>query len=93
MVKSSFIEELKQGDRIDDLFLVKAARLGETRAGKPYLVLTVMDRSGELDGPVWDNAEQLRQVCRPGELILLGGQVQSYREKLQLKIDAIQPVP
>lgn len=92
MAKSLFVEQLKQGDRVDDVFLVKTARLGETRAGKPYLVMTVMDRSGELDGPVWDNAEQLQQVCRPGELIRLSGQVQSYREKLQLKIDTIHPV-
>lgn len=93
MAKSSFIEQLKQGDRVEDIFLVKSARLGETRAGKPYLVMTVMDKSGELDGPVWDNAEQLQHICRPGELIHLTGQVQSYREKLQLKIDHIRPVP
>jgi len=93
MSKRMFIEELQEGARIDDRFLVKSARLSETRAGKPYLVLTVMDKSGELGGPVWDNAEQLQGLCMPGNCIHLRGQVQSYRDKLQLKVDEIQPVP
>lgn len=92
MTKSCFIDNLTEGDRVEDVFLVKAARLGETRAGKPYLVLTVMDKSGELGGPVWDNAEQYQEMCRPGSFIRLTGQVQSYREKLQLKVDGVSPV-
>lgn len=92
MRKNRFIEELKEGDRVDDLFLVKSARVAETRAGKPYLVLTVMDKSGELGGPVWDNAEEYHEICQPGGFVNLQGMVQSYRDKLQLKVDAIRPV-
>lgn len=87
MAKLTFIEQLQEGARVDDTFLVKSARLAETRAGKPYLVLTVMDKSGELGGPVWDNATQYQEICKPGEFIHVKGLVQSYREKLQLKVD------
>jgi 3'-5' exoribonuclease len=89
MQKRCFVEQLKDGDRVDDPFLVKSARLAETRAGKPYLILTVMDKTGEISGPVWDNAQQLNEKCQPGSFIHLSGQVQSYREKLQLKVDAV----
>ncbi|WP_073612730.1 3'-5' exoribonuclease YhaM family protein [Desulfopila aestuarii] len=92
MAKTIFIETLQEGDRIDELFLVKSARLAETRAGKPYLILTVMDKSGELTGPVWDNAERFQELCQPGECIRVKGMVQSYREKLQLKVDEVTPV-
>jgi 3'-5' exoribonuclease len=92
MAKKTFIEQLEEGQRIDDQFLVKSARLSETRAGKPYLVLTVMDKSGELGGPVWDNAERFQEICKPGEFIHVIGSVQSYREKLQLKVDDIAAV-
>lgn len=92
MAKRTFIEDLQEGARIDDRFLVKSARLSETRAGKPYLILTVMDKSGELSGPVWDNAEQLQEICKPGEFVQLRGSVQSYREKLQLKVDDLSAV-
>jgi 3'-5' exoribonuclease len=89
MQKRCFVEQLKDGDRIDDPFLVKSARIAETRAGKPYLILTVMDKTGEISGPIWDNAEQLSEKCQPGNFIRLFGQVQSYREKLQLKVDGV----
>ncbi|MBW2658684.1 MAG: HD domain-containing protein [Deltaproteobacteria bacterium] len=92
MGKNIFIDQLKEGGRVDELFLVKSARLSETKAGKPYLILTVMDRSGELGGPVWENALQLQKICRPGEIVRVGGMVQSYRDSLQLKIDSVQPV-
>lgn len=92
MRKIQFVDQLKEGDRLDDFFLVKTARLAETRAGKPYLVLEVADRSGEIGGPIWDQAEAFQGVCQVGEFVHLSGQVQSYRDKLQLKIDAVRAV-
>lgn len=92
MRKTQFIEQLKEGDRLDDFFLVKASRLAETRAGKPYLTLEVADRSGEIGGPIWDNAEAVQGLCQTGNFVHLSGQVQSYRDKLQLKIDALRAV-
>jgi len=93
MVKSIFIDQLKQGDRVDELFLVKSARLSETKAGKPYLILAVMDRSGELSGPIWNNALEIQKLCNPGEIVRVAGLVQSYRDSLQLKIDSVLSVP
>ena len=92
MAKTIFIDQIKQGDRVDELFLVKSARLSETKAGKPYLILTVMDRSGELSGPIWENALELQKICSVGEIIRVVGLVQSYRENLQLKIGSVQNV-
>ncbi|RPH38884.1 MAG: HD domain-containing protein [Desulfobulbaceae bacterium] len=92
MGKSRFIEHLKEGDRLDDLFLVKSVRISETKAGKSYLILTVVDRSGELSGPVWDNVDAFQKICLPGEFIQLTGMVQSFREKLQLKVEGIREV-
>jgi len=92
MRKTQFIDQLKEGDRLDDFFLVKTARLSETRAGKPYLILEVADRSGDIGGPVWEQAEDAQRVCQVGQFVHLSGQVQSYRDKLQLKIDAVRAV-
>ena len=52
MGKVTFIEDLAVGETFNDLLMVKSARMGETRAGKPYLVLNLGDRSGEISGPV-----------------------------------------
>jgi 3'-5' exoribonuclease len=92
MGKTRFIEQLKEGDRLDDLFLVKSVRISETKAGKNYLILTVMDRSGELSGPVWDNVEVYQRLCVPGAFIQLKGAVQSFRDKLQLKVETVHEI-
>ena len=92
MKKHIFVDQLKQGERLDELFLVKSARLSETKAGKPYLILVVMDRSGEVSGPIWDKALEVQKLCTPGEIIRVAGLVQSYRDSLQLKIDSVLPV-
>lgn len=92
MEKKIFVVDLQEGDRFDEVFLVKMAKMGETRAGKPYMTLTVMDKSGEISGPVWDNADQLHALCVPGQVTQISGVVQSYRDNLQLKINGIQQV-
>lgn len=93
MEKKLFVEELKEGDRLQDLFLIKTVKLGETRAGKPYLVLTVMDKTGEVSGPVWDNVPALQETCVAGEVVLVTGVVQSYRDTLQLRVDEVRRLP
>lgn len=90
--KSIEIARLQVGDRIDGHVLVKAVKQGETKAGKPYLVVTVQDRSGEISGPIWDRVESLLPLCQQGAVIRLLATVQSYRENLQLRIENIQPV-
>jgi 3'-5' exoribonuclease len=92
MEKNVFVEELKEADRFDDLFLIKNVKQGETRAGKPYLVLTVMDKTGEVSGPIWDNVLPLQKICLAGEVVQLTGAVQSYRDALQLRIDGVKQV-
>lgn len=87
IVKSVFVDQFSEGDRFDDLFLVKSSRLSETRAGKPYMLLTVMDKTGEIGGPVWDQAEERYPFCQAGLFIRMKGVVQSYQNKIQLKVD------
>ncbi|MEK6201232.1 MAG: HD domain-containing protein, partial [Desulfobulbaceae bacterium] len=58
----------------------------------PYLVLEVVDRSGEIGGPIWDLDDEVQRVCQVGQFVHLNGQVSSYQNKLQLKIDAVRGV-
>lgn len=92
MEKKRFVEELVDGEQLDDLFLVKTSRLAETRAGKPFLMLTIGDRSGELTGPAWDNAEALETVCTVGSVVRIRGHIQTYNNKLQIQVKDAEAV-
>lgn len=87
-----YIDELSEGESFVEVFVIKAMRQGETRAGKPYLLLTLMDRSGEISCPVWNNAPQIAKFCAVGAFVRCTGVVSSFRGQLQLQPDSLEPV-
>ncbi len=90
--KTTFVNGIKEGQAVDEIFLVKDMGRAETRSGKPYLMLTLMDRTGEIGARLWENADKFVGVCEPGNLVQVSGQAQAYRGILQLKIDNVLPV-
>lgn len=92
MQKNRFVSDLEEGEHFDDLLMIKSIRQGETRTGKPYLSVVFCDKSGEIGGPIWDNVEQYGKTCVPGAVVNVRGQVQTYRDKLQLKVEAIAAI-
>ena len=88
--KGLFIKEIRDGGNIEGLFLIKDVRRAETRTGNPYLMLNVMDRTGEMAGRVWNDADRWITECRPGGVVLLKGQAQAYKGVLQLKINMLK---
>jgi len=86
-----FISDLKEGDKVGSVFLVRERRLMDFR-NKPgrYLHLVVADRSGEMEGRVWENAENLLQVCHQGRVVYVTGEVFSFRDSLQLRVTALR---
>lgn len=90
--KELFIKEICDGQIIRALFLVKEASRGETKNGKPYLMLTLADKTGEIAGRVWENADQLLDYCTVGGFINITAQAQEFRGSLQLRITDVTPV-
>ena len=90
--KQTFIRDLAPGIQVADLFLISGMNLAETKAGKPYLALTIMDSSGEIQARVWENAERFAPLVQPGKIVHLRGVAQSFRDVLQLKVDHITAV-
>jgi 3'-5' exoribonuclease len=91
--KTLYISDLKEGQQISDLFLVSKKSLAETKSGNPYLALTLMDKSGEIEARAWDNAARLDGLAEVGRVVAVEGQAKSFREQLQLTITSLQPVP
>ena len=49
-----YINTLHEGETIRNVYLCKGKRSAETRNGKPYDNLILQDKTGTLDGKVWD---------------------------------------
>jgi len=90
--KKYFITELQEGQQVRDIFLVARKTLAETKAGKPYLALTLMDRTGEIEARVWDNAADFDGHATVGNYVLVQGTAKSFRDQLQLGIVFLEQV-
>ncbi len=90
--KTIFIDRLHEGQQVDDLFLVSRKTLAETKAGKPYLALALMDRTGEIEARLWDNAEQYDAMAEAGNFVRVRATARSYRDQLQLVVNSLQAV-
>ena len=49
-----FINELHEGDRVNGIYLCKQKQAATTKNGKPYENLILQDKTGMLDGKIWD---------------------------------------
>ncbi len=91
-MKTLFISDIQDGALVDDQFMVKQCSQAETKAGKTYLNVTLMDQSGDIGCKIWDQAERFLPECREGAVVRVQAKCQSYRSNLQLNISAVQPL-
>lgn len=87
-----FISEIRSGDYVQASFLVTKKSLRLTKGGAPYLALTLRDRSGEIEGRVWDEAEHYDGLFEPGSYLNVSAQASEYGKRVQLKIDRLKPL-
>ena len=49
-----YIESLREGERINEIYLCKTKQSALTKAGKPYENVILQDKTGILDAKIWD---------------------------------------
>jgi 3'-5' exoribonuclease len=84
--KKVFIKDIKAGDKITGIFLVTEKNLAFSQKGNPYLNLRIRDKTGEMDGRVWDNAIEINGNFKKSDMIRIEARAVSYRDSIQLSI-------
>jgi 3'-5' exoribonuclease len=85
-----FINTIQDGQQVEGVFLLKEMSRAETRAGKPFLTLRLMDKTGELTGRIWDDADRWEPECAVGQALAVTGRAQCYKGNLQLIISEVR---
>lgn len=49
-----YLDSLKEGENINEVYLVKSKKSDVTKTGKPYDKLVLADKTGSVDAMVWD---------------------------------------
>jgi 3'-5' exoribonuclease len=90
--KAVFAKDIKTGDKISEVFLAAEKNLAYSQKGAPYLNLRLRDRTGELDGKVWENALAWDKVFKKGDLIRIQARALSFKNAIQLSIIELRKV-
>lgn len=85
-----YINTLHEGETIRSIYLCKGKRSAETRNGKPYDNLILQDKTGTLDGKVWDPNSAGIADYDEMDFIEVYGEVTSYNNALQLNIKQLR---
>jgi len=89
-MKKKYINQLKTGEIVDDLFLLAQKALAQKRDGNHYLKVSLSDRTGELKGVAWDNIEHLKDAVSVGDFVWIKGTVNEYNGIQQIVIKTMQ---
>jgi 3'-5' exoribonuclease len=88
-VKKIFVSQIQERDWVEAPFLVRDKTVGMAKNGKPYLSLKLMDRSGEIEGRVWDRVDELAALFDRNDFILVAGRASVYLGKMQLVVQEL----
>ena len=85
-----FIKELKEGDRVFDIYLCKHKQEAVTKNGKPYESVILQDKTGTLDAKIWDVGSIGIDEFDALDYVQVNGDVTSFQGALQLNIKRVR---
>ncbi len=84
------IQELKQGETINGIYILRSKELRETSNKKFFLDLNFIDSTGKINGKYWDAGEDVFNSLVLNQLYYVNARVDSWKENLQLIINRIR---
>ena len=85
-----YIKELKEGDRIFDIYLCKHKQAAVTKNGKPYENVILQDKTGTIDAKVWEPNNPGISEYDALDYIEVYGDVSSFQGALQISVKRIR---
>src|SRR5438105_9821437 len=85
-----FIQQLADGDAIDDIYLVTDKQLRANRNGNLYLQIELRDRSGCISARLWNAGEHLFRSFEVADFLSAKGKVQLFQGALQVILSHVE---
>ncbi|HAA24812.1 MAG TPA: 3'-5' exonuclease [Ruminiclostridium sp.] len=84
------ISDLKQGETINGIYILRKKELKETSSKKPYIDILFSDNSGEVQAKLWDAGEEVYNGLQLNVLYYVNAKVDCFKDLLQLNINKIR---
>jgi 3'-5' exoribonuclease len=93
-MKDIYIADLAkfdEGKLFDGYFLVLSKQQRSTKANKPYLNLILGDKTGQLEGRIWEPGDpRIAKDFDRGDIVKARGSASRFDDRLQMKIDQLR---
>lgn len=84
-----FVNEIEPGEVINDIYMVKEPILRSTTKGDLYIAMFLCDRTGQLNGRMWQATEAVyNSLPKPG-FVHIDGRSELYQNNLQIVVNNI----
>ncbi|HSN76726.1 MAG TPA: OB-fold nucleic acid binding domain-containing protein [Anaerolineae bacterium] len=92
-MKRTYAADIKPDDQVTGVFRVLEARLAPYRDGSKghYMHLVLADRTGQVEGRLWDDAQEAAGWLAPGDIVGVAGRAKLYEGRIRLRIDSLAP--
>jgi 3'-5' exoribonuclease len=92
-MRETSVSELKPGQEVDQVFLIRAKQIRQARNGTKYFQAELCDSTGAIAARMWDASEVLLEALGTTNFVRVRGHVEVYREQPQLILASIRPAP
>ena len=89
-IRKIYAKDLKIGESVHTVFRAARKEKLNSRGGKSFLSLTLVDRTGEVDARVFENVDAADQAFAADDYLLLKGKVGQFHGKTQIVIDRLE---
>lgn len=90
--KTVYVDQIKERERIESIFLVRDKITAMAKNGKPYMTLKLMDRTGEVEGRIWDRVDEFSRQFDKDDFILINAKASVYMGKMQVVVQDLKKV-
>ena len=90
MSKKQFIKDLEPNMPVESIFVVLEREKALTRNNQAYISLTLADKTGRINGKIWDNVSKFDKAFEKGDVVKISGVATLFRGLLQIRVDDIK---
>ena len=84
-----YIEELREGMNISEIYLCKNKTVAKTKAGKTYYSLLLQDKTGVLDAKIWELSNGIENFEQM-DYVKVEGLITSFQGSLQMNVKRLR---
>ena len=92
-MKEFFVVDAAKFDNatVTSYFVLSSFQAREKKQGGQFLVLTLTDKTGSIEGRMWDDIDDALATCAEGCYVKVQGQISKYQGKFQITLQKLRP--